>query len=62
MQENNWNQQYQPPYGQQGSERKGFAIASLVLGILSIVLCCMYGAIFIRHSRSDFGDRFFGKA
>ena len=43
MQENNWNQQYQPPYGQQGPERKGFAIASLVLGILSIVLCCMYG-------------------
>lgn len=33
MQENNWNQ----------PEQKGFAIASLVLGILSLVLCCVYG-------------------
>ncbi len=31
MQENNWNESY------------GFAIASLVLGILSLVLCCVYG-------------------
>lgn len=54
MQENNWNQSYnqnqqpnygQPiqPYGYHEPERKGFAIASLVLGILSLVLCCFYG-------------------
>lgn len=54
MQENNWNQSYNqnqqpnygqpmPPYGYREPERKGFAIASLVLGILSLVLCCIYG-------------------
>lgn len=54
MQDNNWNQSYQqnqqpnygqpiPPYGYREPERKGFAIASLVLGILSLVLCCIYG-------------------
>ena len=54
MQENNWNQSYNqnqqpnygqpiPPYGYHEPERKGFAIASLVLGILSLVLCCVYG-------------------
>lgn len=54
MQENNWNQSYNqnqqqnygqpiPPYGYREPERKGFAIASLVLGILSLVLCCVYG-------------------
>lgn len=47
MQENNWNGQppYQPPYGRHEPERKGFAIASLVLGILSLVLCCLYGGL-----------------
>lgn len=39
MEENNWNQSYQ----QNEPERKGFAIASLVLGIISLVLCCVYG-------------------
>lgn len=39
MQENNWNE----PYGYHEPERKGFAIASMVLGILSLVLCCVYG-------------------
>lgn len=51
MQENNWNQQMNYgqqtpppyPYGYREPERKGFAIASLVLGILSLVLCCFYG-------------------
>ena len=46
MEQDNWNQQYQqpiPPYGYREPEHKGFAIASLVLGILSIVLCCIYG-------------------
>lgn len=49
MQEyNNWNngQQTPPPYYPYGApepERKGFAIASLVLGILSLVLCCVGG-------------------
>lgn len=47
MQENNWNGQppYQQPYGWHEPERKGFAIASLVLGILSLVLCCLYGGL-----------------
>lgn len=46
MQENDWNQNYGgpiPPYGYPKPPRRGFAIASLVLGILSLVLCCMYG-------------------
>ena len=37
-----WNQQpYQQPYNPQGQqpEQKGFSIASLVLGILSVVCC-----------------------
>lgn len=52
MQEyNNWNngQQTPPPYYPYGApepERKGFAIASLVLGILSLVLCCVGGGVF----------------
>lgn len=51
MQENyNWNQgQPTPPpyspYGAPPPERKGYAIASLVLGILSLVLCCVGGGI-----------------
>lgn len=39
------NGQQMPPYGYQPPERKGFAIASLVLGILSLVLCCLGGGV-----------------
>ena len=49
MQDNNWNQPYNqnsyPPYNTPEPERKGFAIASLVLGILSLVLCCLFGGV-----------------
>ena len=55
MQENNWNQQYQPPYGQQGPEQKGFAIASLVLGILR---SC--SAVCTEDFYSAFPERFWG--
>lgn len=47
-----WNQQpgYPPNYGgpnpQNGSGSSVFAVVSLVLGILSIVLCCVYGGVF----------------
>lgn len=44
-QQPNGGQQTPPPYpyGYKPPERKGFAIASLVLGILSLLLCCVYG-------------------
>lgn len=39
------NGQQVPPYGYKEPERKGFAIASLVLGILSLVFCCLGGGV-----------------
>lgn len=42
MQENNWNSWNDE---QPKPERRGFAIASLILGILSLVLCCIGGGV-----------------
>lgn len=43
----NFNQPQQPMYNNQMTPppSKGMAIASLVLGIISVVLCCIYGGI-----------------
>lgn len=48
-QQMNWNQQpynnYQQPFQPQPKKKKGLGIAALVIGILSMTLCCTIGSI-----------------